>query len=261
MPYVKMTVIAGKTIEVYKRYTSRYKPIGAVRGKKLKETPEDVKKVNQRQAENKLRWKINSNFGEGDIYLTLTYRRENRKSPTEAKRELNLFIRRMRRLYKSKGEELRYIAVTEDHRTATHHHLVINGAVDAKEISRLWTWGFPDVKYLDDTGDYSKLAAYLIKETSETYKTAKSANRLRYTCSRNLKEPIIDREIVEYKTWRDDPRVIKGYYIAGEPERGIHELTGYPYMHYMMIRVAGRKIKKSDRAGTRTGRKTKIIHK
>lgn len=237
MPYTKTTVIAGKTIEIFKHYSARYKPKGMTRQANRKETPEDVKKINQRQAENRLRWKMNTNFGEGDWHIVLTYRRDNRKRLAEAKKDLDLFIRRARRLYRNEGEELKYIAVTESQSSAPHHHLVINGAVDISKLTKLWEWGRPHLTPLDGSGDYGRLASYLIKETSRTFGTAKAVSKLRYTCSRNLKEPIIHREIIGSSRWQEEPRAVKGYYIAGEVERGIHEMTGYPYLHYTMVRL------------------------
>lgn len=237
MPYIQKTVRAGKTIEVFKYYSYRCKAKGAVRSGNYGKTPENVAKINQRNAENRLRWKINTNFQEGDYYVTLTYKRENRKAPLEAKKELSLFLRQLRKKYKTAGKELKYIAVTEYENKAIHHHLIMNNAIDGKEIARLWRYGRPCIKYLDSTGDYGQLASYLIKETSKTFKTPKSATGVRYSCSRNLKEPEIEERIIQHESWREIPRPKKGYYILGEPEIGVHETSGYGFMHYIMVRL------------------------
>ena len=55
MPYVERITRAGKTIEVERYFTSRYKKPGIKRGDKVKPTKEQQAKVNTRQAERKLR--------------------------------------------------------------------------------------------------------------------------------------------------------------------------------------------------------------
>ena len=73
MPYVKRITRAGKTIEVERYFTSRYKKPGIKRGDKVKPTKEQQAKVNTRQAERKLRILMNANFGYGDYHLELDY--------------------------------------------------------------------------------------------------------------------------------------------------------------------------------------------
>ena len=51
MPYVERVTRAGKTIEVERYFTSRYKKPGIKRGDKVKPTKEEQKKVNTRAAE------------------------------------------------------------------------------------------------------------------------------------------------------------------------------------------------------------------
>lgn len=237
MPYIQKTVKAGKTIEVFKYYSYRCKAKGVVRSGNRGRTPENVAKINQRNAENRLRWLINANFGEGDCYITLTYKRELRKSPSEAKAALHLFLRRLRKAYRAKGAELKYVAVTEYENRAIHHHLIVNGAIPTQEMVRLWEYGRPCVKFLDGSGDYRCLAGYLIKETSKTFGTAKGASGQRYSRSRNLCEPEIEEVVIQHEKWREIPKPKQGYYILAEPEVGIHEMSGYGFMHYTMVRL------------------------
>ena len=63
MPYIERTTSAGKTIEVERYFTSRYKKQGIKRGDKVKPTKEEQNKVNTRQAERKLRILMNANYG------------------------------------------------------------------------------------------------------------------------------------------------------------------------------------------------------
>lgn len=169
--YIKTICIAGSTIELSKTFSKRYgKKIP--RGTNANTTPEDVSKINEIMAETKLRRLINANFQYKDIFLTLTYRKNERPSPVDAKKHRKKFIVALQKEFKNHGSELKYVAVTEfgteDEPKAIHHHLVIN-AIDAGVISDLWQYGRPHITLLDATGDYSALATYLIKETRLTF--------------------------------------------------------------------------------------------
>ena len=122
-------------------------------------------------AERTLRLKINANFGVDDPFITLTYRKEERPTPAGAKKNIKKLLDSLRKKYKTMGAELKYINVTEYQNKAIHHHIIINhveGVDVSKWVRQLWKFGRPDFKYLDDTGQYKDLAAYLIKETSKT---------------------------------------------------------------------------------------------
>lgn len=88
MPYVERVTRAGKTIEVERYFTSRYKKPGIKRGDKVKPTKEEQKKVNTRAAERKLRLLLNANFGYGDYHLELDYiYRQQQKQQYQHKRQ------------------------------------------------------------------------------------------------------------------------------------------------------------------------------
>lgn len=237
MPYIKETVIAGKTIEVYKRFSSRYNKKGIPRGANVSPTAEAVKKINEKNAEDKLRQLINTNFGYMDIHLVLTYKKELRPDAEQAKKDLAKFIRKLRLVYKKNGRELKYISVTEYKNKAIHHHLIIN-SIDMRDVVPLWEFGRARPTYLDETGQYGKLASYLIKETSKTYKTEKSASGKRWNASKNLIKPKVIKEIISANSWRDEPKPLKGYYIEKDSVvSGIHEISGYMFQRYCMIRL------------------------
>ncbi len=241
LAYFKTTVRAGKTIEVTKSYTRRVGP--PCRGGREKPTPEEMEKVNQRNAERKLRLKLNAHFAEDDIFTTLTYRKDERPTPEQAKKNIKKLIDSLRKEFKKLGVELKYINVTEYKNKAIHHHLVINhieGKDVAKMIRRLWKFGRPDFKFLDGTGQYKDLAAYLIKETSKTYKENKEnggGHKQRYSCSRNLDMPPSKTEIVRRAVrWLPEPKPIKGYYIDKDTVyNGVDPFTGREYQRYTMV--------------------------
>lgn len=235
MPYTQTTYTAGNTVEVYKTYSARYgKKIP--RGKNHSKTPEAVKKYNEQIAERELRLLLNENFRPKDYYITLTYRRDERPDPETAKKNLQKFLRQLRTLYRKAGLELFFVAVTEYKRKAIHHHIVIN-RYEIGKIVELWPYGYPQIKLLDNTGDYAKLASYLIKETCKTFGEADNPSKKRWSCSRNLRKPKKTVKIVKADTWRDDPVPKKGYQIVKDSVYyDVNPFTGYPYQMYRMVK-------------------------
>ncbi len=240
MGYYKTTTKAGATVEVTKSYTKR---IGVKsKGSKSKATPEEMEKINQMNAERTLRLKINANFVEGDPYVTLTYPRNKRPTPKEAKNNITKILGSMRKIYRKLGTELKYVNVTEYKNKAIHHHLIINQIPDhdaAKIVRKLWKFGRPHFQFLDDTGQYKKIAAYFIKETSKTFKENDGGHMQRYSCSRNLVMPVSKTEIIKKaKKWLPDPKPKKGYYIDQDTVyNGIDPFTGREYQKYTMVQI------------------------
>ena len=178
MPYVERITRAGKTIEVERYFTSRYKKPGIKRGDKVKPTKEEQKKVNTRAAERKLRLLLNANFGYGDYHLELDYIRKKGqpdRSREQMRKDMDIFLRELRKECKKTGIELKYVHVMEiGKRGARHHHLVIN-KIDTEILQRCWYKAYEGhnrvkVFPLDDSGNYAKLASYFIKYT-DTHRT------------------------------------------------------------------------------------------
>lgn len=245
MGYFKTSIEAGATIEVCKSYTKR---VGVkVRNGKEKPTVEEMEKVNEINAERTLRLKINANFRPDDPFITLTYKKDERPTPEEARKNIETLIDKLRIQYRKLGDELKFINGTEYKNKAIHHHILINqieGVDVSKMVRKLWEFGRPHFKYLDDTGQYKDLAAYFIKETSKTYKENKESgkgHKQRYSCSRNLIKPTPKTEIIKKATrWLPDPKPIKGYYIDQETiYNGVDPFTGRQFQRYTMVKIAG----------------------
>lgn len=240
MPYIKRTVRAGKTIEIYKYFSSRYGRKGIKRGKNENPTPEEMQKINERRAEEKLRHILNENFGMGDIHLVIGYRRGSKPEPEEARKHLDKLMRGLRKYFREKEDELRYVTVTEYKRARIHHHMVIPDVPPAV-LYQLWPYGRPHITPLDGSGQYGDLAAYLIKETAATYAAGGPYGK-RWNASKNLRRPQEKVEVVRADSWTREPRPIKNYYVEKESVRsGTHKATGYEYQFYRMIRLQERK--------------------
>ena len=74
MPYIKKYVYSGDTLEIEKYYSGRYGKKGYRENNKSK-TSEEIKRINERNSEKKLRRLITNNFKNGDIFLTVTYKK------------------------------------------------------------------------------------------------------------------------------------------------------------------------------------------
>ena len=156
---------------------------------------------------------------------------------------------------RSRGTELKYIAVTEYEHTRIHHHIVINN-FDINTINELWTKGFVKFSALDDTGNYTALAEYLIKETTKTFREEDSLYKRRYSCSANLTKPVVKKEEVDPSELWDDPDPIEGYYIPEEYVRRFeHPVTGLEHLEYLMVAAdKPRKYKTWPRGKTVSGK-------
>ena len=121
MPYRKEIFQAPGIYEVKKYHTYR---LGGnrVRGPNIQKTDDGLKKRNSRRAKTKLYRLIATNFKRDDLRIDLTY--ANPEPPAEeAKNRIRKFIRDLRKKYKKKNAELKYIYVTEHVHHRVHHHI------------------------------------------------------------------------------------------------------------------------------------------
>lgn len=235
--YLKTVYHAGVTIDVQNTFSRRYgKKIG--RGTNAQATPPAVREYNRKLAERKLTRLINANFGPGDIHLVLTYTPANRPTPAEAKRRLKNFLKRLRRYYKSRGRELKYIAATAyGTKGAIHHHLVIN-TMDARDLRELWPYGGSHAEYLHEDKEYSRLATYIVRQAKKGLAEAEQIDEHLWSGSRNLVKPKPEKREVPATVWREPPRPRPGYVIdLDSVDAGVSPVTGIPYLFYRMIRI------------------------
>lgn len=240
MSFWKRTVIAGKCKEVKKYYSRMHKP-KEKRIKRAKPTREAQEKINIRKQTEQLRWALNCNFQEGDMFVTFSYKKEERPDTYEdLVKQKDKLIKDLRKEYKKQERELKYIYVLETgNKGARHIHMVLE-SIEPKVIKRCWNRGRINIRLLDGTGQYGKLAAYLVKEKGRKKKEKYGGKT--YSPSRNLKQPIIKKELVwERDFFRTDAKSQKGYYIDkrhDEENGGVRKgytATGYPYMEYILV--------------------------
>lgn len=191
---------------------------------KAKASTARKQEANRHQAAHILARKLNNNFEQGDLFLTLTWAdKEWRKLRSEAyktlpkgsrekaevkrdailfaaEREGKLFLRRIR---ESGAKDLKYFFMASDMDGRTgdparvHCHVIISGEqvtqakkelrICGRTLEELWPCGKAVYESLR-AGSYSALAAYLIRQARDI------KNHKKYVCSRNL-EPCEYEEI------------------------------------------------------------------
>lgn len=222
-----------------------------LRKPKYKETLPKVKVMNDRRSRDLFEWLLQNNFDVGDLFLTLTFGAK--LSAEDRQRLFTNFLKRLRRLYKKIGLQLKYIAVTEtgERNDNLHYHLIVNsvgGAITADEIRSLWGENFCDIRTISKRKDgLLGLAIYLMKEQQNTDKFKRS-----WTCSKNLRRPeiTVDKTATVPKkhlkkilnAQRNDEveklveeQLFKGWKLVSH-SISINEVTGRPYVQFKLIR-------------------------
>ena len=241
MGAVKETIFAGGV--VYTRIIwARTRRNGEKRNKRAQITTEAVEKLNAKNAERTFSIKLNHNFNPGDYFLTLTYKDAPKKE--EAMKAIKKYIDTLRRLCKKSKSELKWMLVTEYENKRIHHHLVVNNVMSIQELAKLWEHGMVRDTILESSRDYRKLANYLMKETSKTFRKPEAPSRLRYSCSRNLNMPPVYREEVGAIELFESPEAMKGYHVDEESVYyGENPFTGRPYLEYVQLPLGKAKMR------------------
>lgn len=242
MPYIEKVTKAGRTVLYERCYSSHIHPPGAKRAEKTEKTKESQLKINQRKAAVEMTILMNANFLPGDYHVTLTYTQENRPEEIKkAKKDREAFLDCLRRRMKKMEMDLKYILVTEvGKRGALHHHLVVN-QIPTDWLREAWVKGRIDIRPLDDTGQYSRLAEYFAKYMIQFRRMGGKGRA--WTRSKNLHRPETRKRIIRNRGYfREEPRAKKGYWLDKDTVRaGISELTGWNFLRYILVENDGRR--------------------
>ncbi len=138
------------------------------------------------------------NFKIGDLFITLTYEREN-VAVDEASRDYENWVKRMRERY----GDFKYLAVRSfQERGTIHFHILANLPRIPKEelenntFRNIWGHGNVYLKViyrLDVVYERSPLSKYLVKNLKEFKEDERSFGKRLYLKSKNLVEPIEDK--------------------------------------------------------------------
>lgn len=253
-------IVCGESymeVDLYSLSESQLEAKKGKRSKKKKVSLPKQEKMNSKNARRRFVQLAETNFGQDDIFLTVTYKDEYLpKSYDDSQREVRNYLRRIKDRMKAQGveEELKYIVVTSMKEKAEkeagvryHHHFLISCGLDRDSIESLWrrprrkgqkvgdSIGYANSKRIqeDTNTGILGLANYLARHT--TY-------RRRWSCSQNLKRPFertndhkySRKRLIEYaldpydiQRWE---RIYKGYTIA-DKDNGIeavyNDFTGW----------------------------------
>lgn len=173
--YIREIWDFGSTIEIEEKHTGRYGAKGQEREEKRKATPEEIAKQNQWRRQRDVRRLIKWNFSPGDYWMTLTYKKGDRPTWEQMKKDLGKLIRKVRTKYRKKGWELKYIyRLAIGKKGGPHVHLLVNREADQETgtdriVSELWENGHVYFASLYDAGGYVKLSEYTLNAIPVTF--------------------------------------------------------------------------------------------
>lgn len=180
--YAEKTVTSGKIkeIEIYPEFTRTQ----ISKQKEIKEKKKRWQKnLNDKNARKYLQRLINANFGDHDIWMTLTYDDEHMPDSIErAQKNMNYYFKKVNRRRKKKGlNNAKYVYVTECS-SRLHHHVIIDGELSMDELEEMWPYGRRNNtrRISKSSDDLTGLARYLAKDPK---------GKKRWSSSRNLKKP------------------------------------------------------------------------
>lgn len=186
--YTLKEITAGDQfeVEIYPEFTS------------MDQIPEEGRKKDNRRAQKNLNDKnarkyvtrlINNNFGDGDIWLTLTYRPgEEPENMEDAIHNMQNYIGRIN--YRRKKREMdiaKYVYITEfspESEIRWHHHVVMDGGLDMDTVEEVWTKGDRNRARRINRDEFglTGMSCYMTKEKN------RKKNERRWNSSKNLKK-------------------------------------------------------------------------
>lgn len=186
MKYRARTITSGNIVEceIYPVWSTK----GQAQKAKRATTRQAQKNLNEKNAKKNLIRKINTNFTENDLCITLTYK-GTVPDEEQARKDIQNYLRRVKAYRKKHGmDELKYIYVIEFEsgegrkKKRIHHHVIMSG-MDRDEAERIWHNGYANTRRLQpDEYGLEALARYIVKDPQ---------GKKRWSASRNLKEPKI----------------------------------------------------------------------
>ena len=206
--YMVTEIISGSVVE---RRKTRIRRSPKKRGKRVKGSSSERKQVGNREyAKLQLARAINCNFCQGDLWLTLSYSREGLEKVGDdfkaADHAAGLFLDRLGRRFKKLGKEFRWIRNTSQIDGDTgevvrlHHHLILPGGaftvrdkclwIGEERVEEIWGLGEIDYQIMRRQKDFKPIANYIVNQGRFL------PDEKKWSCSRNLKKPIVRRRTV-----------------------------------------------------------------
>lgn len=206
--YLLTKIISGDVVERRKSYITRRpgKRGGRVRGNSSEKKIEG----NRNYAVLELTRKINCNYRRGDVWLTCKFDAmglERCGGDFDGARKAGRnFIDRLSRRLRKHGVSPKWILAASEIDGETgelvrpHVHILLGGegfafsdgelTLYGESVDAIWGQGSVDVQFLRAQKDYYPLAKYIIDQARGV------PDEKKYTSSRNMKKPIVERRVV-----------------------------------------------------------------
>ena len=241
MAYIEKICIAGDILEIFKYHSFRHPSPGnhGLRSAKVKLTSDRQKKINSRQAERTLRWKMNANFHDGDYLVRLDFGNEPDIDVSGMQGCITKAIRKIRDQLKHDNIQFKFIYVKEIGSRGSKHIHMMCSKIDTGYIAAAWDHGGIHVDPLTSGGQYRKVAEYFIKYSDRTEETLGQEVGKRWYSSRNLIPPIIKTRVIGAATFSreaPDNDETKGYLLEKETVTEGVNGDGYEYFSCSYIR-------------------------
>ena len=151
-------------------YVQVYKTFGKTgqRRSRFKVTSEVQEMLNAKHRRLRLEMLIHENFTSRDMAVHLTYADGNEPADAErAKKDIQNFLKKLKRRYTAKGKVLKYIWVCECGKKSgrIHFHVLLSEGVSRDEIESLWAFGYANTKRLHfNENGLAGLSTYITKQ-------------------------------------------------------------------------------------------------
>lgn len=191
MGYMRRTTKAGPRLEAEIYPVFGREERGRLRAAKQNQTPEKQRRLNEKRSERNLMLLAETNFGENDYHLTLTYAGD----PPElarCKKDVKNFLARVKRLRERRGlSELKYIySIGDDLKARIHVHMLINGGIPREELEAIWGQGRTNAyKLQPDEHGLQGISNYLFRQNAGKKQSGGMPGKKTWIASRNLKRP------------------------------------------------------------------------
>ena len=139
--FIKIFAIVAVVLVVHMAVTT-------IRGDRMKEKREISKEKNDKNARKYVERLINNNFGDGDLWITLTY--DDGHLPPDgdidaALKNMQNYVKRVNYQREKRGlGKCKYVYVTEYNpreKIRWHHHIVMDGEMDMDMVEKCWKQG------------------------------------------------------------------------------------------------------------------------
>ncbi len=253
--HISRTHYGINSIDHEYHYAGKYGLKGEKRAARRKPTQEEMRRVNQRNKEKRLWHTITANFYPNDVWLTLKYPAGTRKSYKDVHKDWERFLRRLRKEYRERGEELKFVARLEvGKQGGAHIHVLLNRIAWVELlIQKSWVTDLMHMAPCYAENDMRRLAEYLAKPLPQEEDAAEEGQLsfleeeerkeyAKYTSSRNLIRPVPETKRYSRKNVKklidEGPKAREGYYIDKDSVRvGVNPYTGFSYLYYTEIRI------------------------